>query len=60
MIAPQPGWSAASADEWMALVRQSLRGQDLAELASTTRDGIEIRPLYTDPKLALPTSCRHP
>ena len=36
-----------NADDWTALVRQSLRGRDLAEFASATRDGIEIRPLYT-------------
>ena len=42
------GWSAASVDDWMALVEQTLRGRDFAELSSTTRDGIEIRPLYTD------------
>ena len=42
------GWPAADADDWMALVRQSLRGRDLTELSSTTRDGIDIRPLYTD------------
>ena len=35
-------------DDWMALVERTLRGGDLAELTSTTRDGIEIRPLYTD------------
>ena len=42
------GGSPAGADDWMALVQQSLRGRDLAELSSTTRDGIEIWPLYTD------------
>lgn len=36
------------ADGWMALVERTLRGRDLAGLTSTTRDGIEIRPLYTD------------
>ena len=41
-------WPAAGVDDWMALVERTLRGQDLAELASTTRDGIEIRPLYAD------------
>ena len=41
-------WPAAGADDWMDLVRRSLRGRDLAELSSTTRDGIEIWPLYTD------------
>ena len=42
------GGPPAGADDWMALVQQSLRGRDLAELSSTTRDGIEIWPLYTD------------
>ena len=42
------GWPAASAGDWMALVQRSLRGRDVAELASTTRDGIEVGPLYTD------------
>ena len=32
----------------MALVEQTLRGRDLADLVATTRDGIEIRPLYTE------------
>ena len=41
------GWPAAGVDEWMALVQQSLRGRDIAELSSMTRDGVEIRPLYT-------------
>ncbi|MYL04173.1 MAG: methylmalonyl-CoA mutase [Acidimicrobiaceae bacterium] len=41
-------WPPASADDWLALVEQTLRGRDLAELSSTTRDGIEIQPLYTD------------
>jgi len=41
-------WPPASADDWLALVEQTLRGRDLVELSSTTRDGIEIQPLYTD------------
>ena len=41
-------WPPARAEDWLALVRRSLQGRDLAELSSTTRDGIEIRPLYTD------------
>ncbi len=41
-------WPPASAEDWLALVERTLRGRDLAGLASTTRDGIEIRPLYTD------------
>ena len=39
---------STSGDDWMALVERTLRGTDLAELTSTTRDGIEIQPLYTD------------
>ena len=42
--APPP----SGADEWMAAVQRTLRGRDLAELSSSTRDGIEIHPLYTD------------
>ncbi|MYE09480.1 MAG: hypothetical protein F4Y05_07735, partial [Acidimicrobiaceae bacterium] len=42
------GGPPAGADDWMALVEQTLRGRDLAELASTTRDGVTIQPLYTD------------
>ncbi len=40
-------WPLAGADDWLALVAQTLRGRDIAELVSTTRDGIEVRPLYT-------------
>ena len=42
------GGPPAGADDWMALVEQTLRGRDLAGLASATRDGVEILPLYTD------------
>ena len=42
------GQPEARSDDWMALVERTLRGRDLAGLTSTTRDGIEIRPLYTD------------
>ena len=41
------GWRQATADDWMALVQRTLRGRDLAELSDTTRDGIEVQPLYT-------------
>ena len=55
------GGSPAGADDWMDLVRQSLRGRDLAELSSTTRDGIEIRPLYTDgPERPAPLAAADP
>ena len=37
-----------TSDDWMALVARTLRGRDLVDLISTTRDGIEIRPLYTE------------
>ena len=37
-----------TSDDWMALVARTLRGRDLVDLFSTTRDGIEIRPLYTE------------
>ena len=42
-----PGWSA-SGDDWLALVERTLRGRGVGELSSVTRDGIEVRPLYTD------------
>ncbi|MYB87088.1 MAG: methylmalonyl-CoA mutase [Acidimicrobiaceae bacterium] len=42
------GGPPAGADDWMALVEQTLRGRDLVELASTTRDGVTIQPLYTE------------
>ena len=42
------GWQPASADDWLSLVEQSLRGRGVDELSSLTRDGIEIRPLYDD------------
>ena len=38
---------SAAADDWMALVERTLRGRGLADLATTTRDGIEVRALYT-------------
>ena len=38
----------AGADGWLAEVARTLRGADLADLTSATRDGIEIQPLYTD------------
>ena len=55
------GGSPAGADDWKDLVRQSLRGRDLAELSSTTRDGIEIWPLYTDgPERPAPLAAADP
>ena len=41
------GWTPVTGDDWMALIERRLRGGDLAGLTSKTRDGIEIRPLYT-------------
>ena len=38
---------STAGDDWMALVERTLRGRNMAELTSTTRDGIEIQPLYT-------------
>ena len=46
-VTPDEGPLVTSGD-WMALVARTLRGRDLVDLASTTRDGIEIRPLYTE------------
>ena len=37
-----------SPDDWRVLAEGSLRGRDLAGLVGLTRDGIEVRPLYTD------------
>ncbi len=37
-----------SGDDWLALVERTLRAGDVAELSSETRDGIVVRPLYTD------------
>ena len=41
------GSTPVTGDDWMALIGRTLRGGDLADLTSKTRDGIEIRPLYT-------------
>ena len=45
-MAPEGG-TPVTGDDWLAEVGRTLRGRDLADLTSTTRDGIEIRPLYT-------------
>ena len=37
-----------TSNDWLALVQRSLRGQGMDELYSVTRDGIEVRPLYTE------------
>ena len=42
------GWPAASADDWLAEVERTLRGGELVDLISKTRDGIEMHPLYTE------------
>ena len=41
------GWPPVTGDDWTALIERTLRGGDLADFTSKTRDGIEIRPLYT-------------
>ena len=41
------GGPPAGVDDWTSLVEQTLRGRDVADLTSSTRDGIEIQPLYT-------------
>ena len=41
-------WRQVSGDDWLALVERTLRAGDVAELSGETRDGIEVRPLYTD------------
>ncbi len=43
-----PGDGRPVGDDWMALVERTLRGRGMDELLGSTRDGIEIRPLYTD------------
>ena len=35
-------------EDWVAVAQRTLRGRGVAELSSVTRDGIEVRPLYTD------------
>ena len=35
-------------DDWLAEVERTLRGRDLADLVTTTRDGLTIQPLYTE------------
>lgn len=42
------GWPAAGVDDWMALVERTLRGGGVDQLSGVTRDGIAVRPLYTD------------
>ena len=51
------GWTPVTGDDWMALIGRTLRGGDLADLTSKTRDGIEIRPLYTQ-RPARPAAAR--
>ena len=41
-------WLQVGGDDWLALVERTLRAGDAAELCGETRDGIEVRPLYTD------------
>ena len=54
---PPDGGPPAGVDDWMALIERTLRGGDLADLTSKTRDGIEIRPLYTQ-RPARPAAAR--
>ena len=54
---PPDGGPPADAEDWMALIERTLRGGDLADLTSKTRDGIEIRPLYTQ-RPARPAAAR--
>ena len=51
------GWTPVTGGDWMALIERTLRGGDLAGLTSKTRDGIEIRPLYTQ-RPARPAAAR--
>ena len=43
-----PGGGQPVGDDWTALVERTLRGRGIDELLGSTRDGIEIQPLYTD------------
>ena len=54
---PPDGGPPAGVDDWMALIERTLRGGVLADLTSKTRDGIEIRPLYTQ-RPARPAAAR--
>ena len=54
---PPDGGPPVGVDDWMALIERTLRGGDLADLTSKTRDGIEIRPLYTQ-RPARPAAAR--
>ena len=45
-MAPEGG-TPVTGDDWLAEVGRTLRGRDVADLTSSTRDGIEILPLYT-------------
>ena len=42
------GWTTDTGDDWLAEVARTLSGRGWADLTSTTRDGIEIQPLYTE------------
>lgn len=46
-MTPEAGWGSVGADDWLAEVERTLRGRDLVDLISTTRDGVAIQPLYT-------------
>ena len=43
-----PGGGQPVGDDWTALVERTLRGRGIDELLGSTRDGIDIQPLYTD------------
>ena len=37
-----------TSEDWVAVVQRTLRGRGVDALSSVTRDGIEVRPLYTE------------
>ena len=41
-------FTPVSREEWEAKALKDLRGKTLQDLTSTTRDGIEIKPFYTE------------
>ena len=41
-------FTPVSREEWEAQALKDLRGKTLQDLTSTTRDGIEIKPFYTE------------
>ena len=51
-------FAPASRDAWLALVRKTLKGEDLDALIADTADGVLIAPLYTAETAAAPSPAR--